>query len=402
MMQRSDGLLRSLSRPERVTEVQNRFGKFIAEQVNPGVEERDRKGAPIPREVFRGAGALGLTGFTAPREVGGQARSWPDWGLVLHEISYICTDTCFPMVLAYCGTITKLLHETGRTDLIERYVKPMVRGACLGGFAWSEGNDAFSFRTTLKRTGDGYVLNGFKNPIANGLIAQVSMTFAKSEETGDIVVVLVEQTDLGVEVVPFNAMGLRTSGMAGWRFTDVKLAKERVLQEVDGVSYAQRFLNERRLEMCCWTLGRMRTLFESCTNDVNNRQRYNLPLSEMQTVQATLGKMYIGMETSRVLLANVLSRIGRGGYDWLWDPPLAVLKCHVVEQALQMCRHIQDITGGYGVFDKAPYERHIRDLQCLNPIAGTMMTLMVDLGVLTADEVRRNEVKKAKSKNAPG
>jgi alkylation response protein AidB-like acyl-CoA dehydrogenase len=394
---RIDGLLHSLARKDRVDEVQERFGKFVAEQINPGAVERDRTGTPISRELFRAAGELGLMGFTAPVEVGGEGRSWRDWGLVLHELCYLSTDTALPMVLAYCGTITKLLWETKRPDLIDRYVKPMVRGECLGGFAWSEGNDAFSFRTTVRRTADGYILNGFKNPIADGLIAHVSMTFAKSEETGDIVSVLVEQTDPGVEVIPFNAMGLRSAGLAGWRFTDVKIPSDRVLVEVDGLSYAQRFLNERRLEMCCWTLGRMRSLFDACVLDVINRRRYNLPLSEMQNVQATLGKMYVGMETSRVMVSNILSRIARSEYDWLWDPPLAVLKCHVIEQALEMCRHIQDITGGYGVFEKGPYERHIRDLQCLNPIAGTLMTLIVDLGVLTTDEVRRTKGKGAAS-----
>jgi hypothetical protein len=56
-----------------------------------------------------------------------------------------------------------------------------------------------------------------------------------------------------------------------------------------------------------------------------------------------------------------------------------------------MCRTIQDITGGYGVFEEGPYERHIRDLQCLNPIAGTLKTLTVDLGIMVAGEVRRNQ-----------
>jgi len=301
------------------------------------------------------------------------------------------------MLLAYCGTVTKLLWETKRADLIDRYVRPMASGECFGGFAWSEGNDPFSFTTTLKRDGAGWVLDGRKCPIADGQIADVVMTFAKNAATGDLTTVLVERGDRGVEIAPYNAMGLRSAGLASWAFSRVRLGPERVLVQADGLSYAQRFLNERRLEMCCWALGRMRSLFEAVTMDLSTRIRFRLPLIEMQTIQAAVGKMYVGLETSRIVIAHALERIERDEYDWLWDPPLVVLKAHVIEQALQLCRTIQDVAGGYAVFEQAPYERHIRDLMCLNSIAGTLMTLAVDLGGLAAAEVQR----KAKKRSPP-
>ena len=84
---------------------------------------------------------------------------------------------------ANTGTITKLLYETGREDLIERYVNPMTRGDRLGGFAWSEGNDPFAFRTRLEQTARGYVLDGRKGPVANGQIADVFMVFVRDVPT---------------------------------------------------------------------------------------------------------------------------------------------------------------------------------------------------------------------------
>ena len=77
-------------------------------------------------------------------------------------------------------------------------------------------------------------------------------------------------------------MGLRSAGLASWAFSSVRLGPERVLVQADGLSYAQRFLNERRLEMCCWALGRMRSLFEAVTMDLSTRIRFRLPLIEMQ------------------------------------------------------------------------------------------------------------------------
>lgn len=370
-------------------EVHTRFGMFVEELVNPGAVERDRTATPMPREVMLEAGRLGLLGFTLPEHVGGGGRTWREWGLVLHELGYICRDTSLPMLLAYCSTVTKMLYETDRPELLTRYVAPMVKGECLGGFGWSEGHDPFSFTTIVRKKGETYVLSGQKVPIANGLIADVFMIFAKSEETGDVVCLLVEREDPRVEITPYNAMGLRAAGMARVEFGDVTIPSWRVLRGSDGLSYGQQFLNDRRMEMPCWALGRMRVLFETCVHDLAHRIRYGLPLTEMQTIQAAIGKMYVSLEASRLTVSTMLDDVDRGGRDTLWDPALAVAKCVVIEHALQMCRTIQDITGGAGVFEQGPYERLVRDLQCLNPIAGTLATLQVDLGVLVTAEVER-------------
>jgi alkylation response protein AidB-like acyl-CoA dehydrogenase len=382
-------LSRSLAPDELVREVRDRFGSFLRERVDPGAGERDRSGAPFSGEILAEAGALGLLGFTVPPEVGGSGRSWREWGLVLHEIGYLSADTSFPMLLAYCGTLTKLLHETGRPDITDRYVLPMARGALLGGFAWSEGHDPFSFRTVLRKTGQGYVLTGEKLPVADGQIAGVFMVFARSAETSDVVAVLVERDDPGVEITPYLAMGLRAAGMARVAFREVALPEERVIVPADALSYGQRFLNERRLEMPCWALGKMRRLFENCVDELAHRIRYRLPVTEMQAVQAAIGRMAVGLETSRMVLDRALDHIGRGAHDRLWDPELAVAKVHVIGQALAMCRTLQDILGGAGVLEAYPYERPIRDLLCLNAIAGTLATLEVDLGIVAVGDIER-------------
>jgi alkylation response protein AidB-like acyl-CoA dehydrogenase len=386
-MPRSRWILNPLAPDEITAEVRRRFGPFLAERVDPGASARDRAGTPITPEILREAGDLGLFAFTVPTDVGGAGRTWREWGLVLHEIGYLCADTSFPMLLAYCGTVTKLLYETGRPDLIDRHVRPMAQGRRFGGFAWSEGQDPFSFRTVLRKTAGGLVLTGEKLPVADGQLADVFMIFARSEETSDVVTLLVERDDPGVTITPYLATGLRASGMARITFNDVPIPEDRVIVAADGLSYGQRFLNDRRLEMPCWALGTMRRLFETCVHELAHRIRYKLPLTEMQTVQAAIGRMYVSLETSRLVVEGALDHVDQGGCDPLWDPRLAVSKYHVVQQALAMCRTLQDILGGAAVFEERPYERPIRDLLCLNPIAGTLATLEVDLGVLAACDV---------------
>jgi alkylation response protein AidB-like acyl-CoA dehydrogenase len=371
----------SLAPDAIVHEVRETLGPWLTERVNPGATERDRTGTPFSRQLLREAGELGLFGFTVPREVGGAGRSWREWCWFLHEIAYRCTDTSLPMLLAYCGTLVKLIHESGRPDLIERYVQPMTRGHRFAGFCWSEGRDALSFRTTLRKSGRGLTLTGEKYPIADGMIADVFMVFARSEETGDVVAVLVEREDGGVETTPYLATGLRAAGMARVRFDQVELPEDRVLVANDGISFGQRFLNDRRLEMPCWALGRMRALFETAVHELAQRMRYGLPVTEMQTVQAAIGRMVVALESSRMVVASALERVATEAHDRYWDPPLALTKLHVIEQALALSRTLQDILGGIAVLEAGPYERTIRDLACLNPIAGTMATLQVDLGI---------------------
>ena len=398
---RPGGMVGSLAPPEIAHEVRARFGAFIRDRIDPGAAERDRTATPLSRELLREAGGLGLLGFTVPASAGGAGRSWREWGWVLHEIGYLSGDTSFPMLLAYLGTLSRMLFDTGRDDVIHRYVRPMVAGDRFGGFAWSEGHDPFAFQTTVEETPSGYVLDGVKGPIADGLIADVFMVFARDRRTDDLVTVLVERDDPGVSLTPYPATGLRAAGMARLRLDRVPLPRGRVLVSADGLSYGQRFLNERRLEMPCWALGRMRALLETCVAELAERLRYGLPLTEMQTIQAAVGRMHAGVETSRMVLDHVLARIGDGLHDPLWDPPLALAKYHVIREALGMCRTLQDILGGAAVFQAAPYERAIRDLSCLNAIAGTMLTIEVDLGVLTVGDVELRRRPRPKRHDQP-
>ena len=381
-----------LTKEQIVEEARRRYVPFIQERVNCGARQRDLEGSPIPRELLCTAATIGLIAHTIPAEVGGAGRSWWEWGHMLYEIGYHCEDTAFPLLLDYCGTVTKLLYEAGRPDLIDRYVRPMARGECFGAFCWSEGQDPFSFRTSIRQDGETYVVDGEKVPVAGGLTADLFMTFGRSAESGDVAVVLVERGDAGVEITPYPAVGLRSAGIARARFHSVRVPAERLLLATDGVSYGQRFLNERRLGMPCWALGRMRTLFERCVAELCQRQRYRLPVTEMQAVQAAIGRMFVALETSSLVVAHALERVRCEGHDSFWDTAIAISKYYVVNQALDVCRTAQQILGGASVFLESPYERYMRDFQCLVPLAGTQAILEVDLGILAIGEIERRLV----------
>jgi alkylation response protein AidB-like acyl-CoA dehydrogenase len=125
--------------------------------------------------------------------------------------------------------------------------------------------------------------------------------------------------------------------------------------------------------------------------ELRQRIRFNLPVTEMQAVQATIGRMWSSLETSRLVVADALER--SGSENVYWDTGFSLTKYYVVEQALAMWRDAQRILGGAALLTDGPFERFMRDANCLVANAGTQLVLEIDLGVLAIDEVGRRETR---------
>ncbi|MFQ5961574.1 MAG: acyl-CoA dehydrogenase family protein [Candidatus Methylomirabilales bacterium] len=371
--------------------VRNRFGSFIDTRINPTAYERDQTISTFPPEVMREAARIGLVGFTAPKELGGGGNSWEVWGHALEEIGYLSEDAGLCMVLAYRESAANLVYRSGRQDLIDKYVRPAITGDGFIGWAYSEGADPFSFTTTVHRADGHYVFNGEKQAVTGALGDRVFITYGVNETKDDIVAVMVERDDPGVVLKPLPTMGLRSLGLARLYLNEVKVPEDRVLVPSDGVSHAQIFINERRITGTCWVLGRMRALFEKVVSHLDQRFRYKQPLTEMQTIQAALGRMHVAIESSKLFMRTMLSETGREDLDYLWDPWAAKSKYFLLEQATMVAQTVQQIVGGYGYMQEYEFDRFLRDFYGLVPIVGTQFTLEVDIGIRAIQEVRKNQ-----------
>lgn len=378
---------------EQIAEmVRTRFGKFIATQINPTAEERDQTLTTFPPEVMREAADIGLVGFTVPKELGGGGNSWEVWGHTLDEIGYLSEDSGLCMLLSYRESACNLVHRSRNQHLIDKYVRPAVRGDRFIGWAYSEGQDPFSFTTSVRKENGYYVVNGVKQAVTGGLGDHVFITYGSNEQKNDIIGVMVEKDDPGVELHPVPTMGLRSLGIARLFLNNVRVPEDRLLVASDGVSHAQIFINERRITGACWVLGRMRALFEKVVDHLEQRIRYKLPLTEMQTVQATLGRMRVAIESARLFVHTMLSKTGQSDLDYLWDPWVAMAKYFLIEQATQVAHMAQQILGGYGYMQEYGFDRFMRDFYGLVPIVGTQYTLEVDLGIQSVQEHRERKM----------
>jgi alkylation response protein AidB-like acyl-CoA dehydrogenase len=381
--------------PHAHAEAEARFGTFVRTQLDAHSRERDRDNTPLSREQLQAAAALGLANLAAPAALGGGGASLREWALLLEWLGYAGEDLAVPTLLGYRHAAAALLDELPGAGVA--HAAPIYRGERTVSVAYTEGADPFSFRTRALAVAGGYRLSGEKTWIAGGMIADAVIAFAAGPD-GDLMAFLVERGDAGVSFAARDLMGMRSLGVASMQLRDVFVPADRLLIARDALTAAQRFFNERRLTMPCGALGRMRRLFEQCVEDLSQRMRYRLPVTEMQAVQSRLGQCYVAIETARTVLYDAIERAAEGhgegdgggsGVDRVWDVAITTSKYYVVQQAEAVTRGLAHVLGGAAYDRGQPYERGLRDLHAFLHLAGTQATLEVDLGVKAIAEVEQ-------------
>lgn len=366
-------------------EVEERFGAFFREKINPSAIFRDQTYSTFDEETLHEMGRLGLIGFTAAKSIGGGGRTWEEWGHALEEIGYLADDSGLPMLLSYRETANNLVHHSGlqgRPHLIERYARPAARGEAFIGWLFTEEKDALNFETTAVKLGDRYILNGHKTASTGGMSCTSWIVYAATEDGSDTLALMVERDDPGVTVTPLRTLGLRSLGLAELTFQDVELIENRIVTPSDGLSHGQIFINERRVTGAAWLLGRMRALIDKVIEDTEPKVRFNRKLSEFDTFKAGVGRMYMAVERSRATAYRVFERTeaGRETKAYLHDPLVSIGKYLATEAAIEVADIAQRLTGGHGYFEPFGIDRYLRDFYGVVPIIGAQIAIETEIG----------------------
>jgi butyryl-CoA dehydrogenase len=355
--------------------------EFFATKIDPFGLERDEACEPIPREVFGRAAELGLLNYLIPREAGGWGGSRRVFGLLLEYMGYFCEDAAFPSMLSMFADIPNVIYRSGRSELIEDYVRPMAQGEKFGTFAFTDYGDAFTFQTRAVRTGNGYVVKGVKCLQTGGLLADAFVTYARDENEG-LCVLLIDRSDPGVSLVGVPTMGLRSAGLSQLTLRDVEVPAERRLGGPDGLADAQVFLNSRRLYTVCPFVGAMRRMIEICIRHLDSTIREARPLTQAQTVQARLGEMYATRLTSEAILHNALDTIERGEANDVFDATVSAAKYVLAENVVEVGERALRLTGWRGYAKQYPLERMYRAAVAALTAQTAQDILQINLGVL--------------------
>lgn len=352
--------LQATATPEQVhAHVRSNLGPFLVEKVNPGAAERDEHATPLPAEVFRDPASRWMLRFLLPSELGGSGGDRRIFGLLLEYIGYFCEELEYASLLSMYADIPTIIAAAGRKHLTDKYAGPMSRGECFGTFAFTERTDAFDFRCRAVRHGTTYLVDGEKCVQTGGHLADVFLTYAR-DERDDLKLFLIERDDPGVRVDPLQGAGFRAAGLTRLTLEQVPVPESRLLVAADGLSHAQRFLNDRRLFIACPMVGRMKAIIESCALHLAGVVRHGKPLTQQQAVQAKLGRMIIRYEGARALLHDGLGRYAGGGRNELFDPVASAAKYTVVENAIAVAMDAVRLTGWLGYSRELPYERYLR------------------------------------------
>ncbi len=360
--------------PEQVA-FRDEVVKFCRKEIAPYAEEADRTGR-FCWEAWKKMGEFGLLGLPYPSEYGGSdadvltavlageamGRGGADGGTLLAwgAHTYLCGDT---------------ILKNGTEEQKKKYLPRIASGEWVGAMGLTEpdaGSDAASVRTTARRRGDRYLLNGTKMFITNGPIADVLVVYAtinRELRHAGITAFIVEKGFKGFSVGrELNKMGVRASTTGELIFEDCEVpVEQRMGEEGEGFMAALGTLEWDRSALLAPTIGGAEYALEQCARYAKERKQFGRPIADFQGIQHKLAEIKTFIEAARLLIYRVA---------WYKDQgrPLnhleaAIAKLMVGDWGMAVASEAVQIHGGYGYIHEYPVERFFRDTK-LGAIGG--------------------------------
>jgi acyl-CoA dehydrogenase len=336
---------------------------FAQNELAPIAHELDEKQEYSP-EIVEGYFKLGFLHFAVPEEYGGAGLGSFDGVLLGEELGAADSGMSSCMGANILGLTPFLLG--GSPELKEELLTKHTSGPNLAGFCLTEpdaGSDVASMRTTAKRDGDEFVINGTKRFITNGPVGSLFSVFASEDpEKGHKgISAFVVPADLHgvVRGKKENKMGNRSSPTSEVIFEDVRIpARFRLGEGMDGFKYSMMTLDESRAGVGASATGIARAALEASTNYAKERVQFGRPISNLQGIQFMIADMAIKVEAARLLCWKAA---------WLYDnghrntKESAIAKCYAGDIAMQVTTDAVQIFGGYGYMKEYPVEKYMRD-----------------------------------------
>jgi butyryl-CoA dehydrogenase len=362
--------------------VQRTARDFAREKVLPRAHEIDEKGK-IPSELIAEMASLGFLGIYVPDSYGGAGLDALSYALVCEEINRACASTGVVMSSHVSLVVDPLLHY-GSDAQKDRFLRPLASGEKLGCFALSEpasGSDAAAMRTSARRDGDAWVLNGTKNFITNGASADLALVFAQTDPNArkrGIAAFVVEKGTPGFSVGKLeHKLGIRGSDTAQLLFQDCRVPAANLLGEAGGgFKIALATLDGGRISIAAQAVGIARACLEDSLAYAKEREAFGKKIVEFQAIQWKLADMATEIDAARLLVWRAATLKDRGEDHIL---AAAQAKLFASDVAVRAARECVQIFGGYGYLTDFPAERHYRDAKITEIYEGTseIMNLVI-------------------------
>ncbi|MCE7792438.1 acyl-CoA dehydrogenase [Salipaludibacillus sp. CUR1] len=354
--------------------MQRMVRQFAEEKVAKAAEHME-KTDEFPRHIVKEMGDLGLMGIPIPEKYGGSEMDYSSYILAIHELSRV--SAAVGVILSVHTSVgTNPILYFGTEEQKQKYLPKLASGQYLGAFALSEpgaGSDAAAMKTTAKKDGNDYILNGSKAWITSGGEADTYIVFAKTDPgagSKGISAFILEKDTPGFYVLPKEKkMGLHGSNTTPLSFEDCRIPAENLLgNEGEGFKIAMANLNTGRIGIAAQSLGIAHGALDAAAAYAKERKQFGKPIGQMQGLAFKLADMATAFEAARLLTYRAADLVAKGlpaGKE------ASMAKMFASDAAMKITTEAIQVFGGYGYTKDYPVERFFRDAKVTQIYEGT-------------------------------
>jgi len=347
---------------------------FANKEIKPYLNKWDET-EYFPIETMRELGKMGLFGSYIPQKYGGQGLSYEEYVTILIEIGKVCGGLGLS-VAAHNSLCMGHIYYHGSEQQKQKYLPKLISGEYIGAWGLTEpntGSDALRMKTTAKKEGDYWVLNGAKTWITHGVSGDVAVILVRTGELLDsrgITAFIIEKGTPGFSAKKITGkLGVRASETAELIFDNVKVPQENVIGEVGmGFKQAMQVLDGGRISIAALSCGIARGAYEASIKYAKEREQFGKPIAQFQAIAFKLADMATQVEAAELLTFQAAHRknnhqpVTRQG---------AYAKYYASEVSVKCGNEAVQIMGGYGYTREYPAEKFLRDAKLMTIGEGT-------------------------------
>lgn len=365
----------NMTDPQELVLFHEMIDRFLAQEIEPHYTlwEKDHL---MPKDVWKTMGAAGLLLIDMPADYGAAGANFDVCQLVQTEM---CRRGYHALASGYnihANIVGPYINNLGSKEQKQAWLPKMVTGEVVTALAMTEpsgGSDLAALRTTARRDGDEYIINGSKIFITNGIHADLILVAAKTDSTAGakgISLFLVDATLEGFKRGNrIEKMGQHSSDTAELFFTDVRVPASSLLgNEGHGFFHMIDELPRERLGCAAQAVGHTRGALELTTEYVKEREAFGQTVASFQNTRFKLAEVKANLELCQALLEKHMLKYSQGT---MTVEDAAVLKYTSTEMQLRAINECLQLFGGYGYTDEYPISRFYRDARIQTIYAGS-------------------------------
>lgn len=355
---------------------------FSEKELKPYAAQWDRE-AIFPKETLSKAGELGFLSLYVDTNYGGMGLGRLDASIIFEQLAQGCTSTTAFMTIHNMAIwmVSKFASE----DLKEEWFPALSQGTKLASYCLTEpgsGSDAASLKTTAKKEGDHFVLNGSKAFISGSGATDCLVLMARTGEQG--------AKGISCFLIPADLPGIeygKNELKMGWKnqptrlvsLTDVKVHKKNLIgEEGNGFKIAMQGLDGGRINIATCSIGTAQAAMEEAQRYMNEREQFGKKISEFQAMQFKIADMVTELVAARNMTRLAAFKIDQGHGEATTYSAMA--KRYATDVGFNVCNEALQIFGGYGYIQEYPLERNVRDVRVHQILEGTNEIMRMIIG----------------------